>query len=77
MEEKKNEGLSFSEAVEVMRSGREVARAVWGTSSFVLLKAPNEVGLSEPVIVQRLPDASYAVWMPRHADLLAADWRVM
>ena len=78
MEEKKTEGLTFSEAVEAMREGEQVDRPSWMSSMFLTLLKPNQVGgLSEPYIIQRRQDGAFVPWSAPHSDLLAEDWRVL
>ena len=77
MEEKKTEGLTFSEATDAMRGGEQVDRPSWMGSMFLMLRNPDQAGgLSEPFIVLRRRDGMFEPWAPSHSDLLARDWRV-
>jgi hypothetical protein len=71
-------GLTFSEALELLKQGKRVKRAIWGGYWFIPQVTVYVCDVVEEpmsqMIVAAVKDGSYAPATPYQADLLANDW---
>lgn len=82
--------MNFSEALEKLKEGKRIKRAIWGGYWFLsdpgdkvegdvkLSEGQREVFRFKTLIVAKLKDSDeYVPAMPYQADLLAEDWEVV
>lgn len=76
--------MNFSEALEAIKQGKKVKRAIWGgywflsTTGKVFVRDENELLPFNPMIVACLKDnGGYVPATPYQADLLAEDWEIV
>lgn len=78
--------MNFSQALEALKQGKKVKRAIWGgywylKSNVVVDVIPGEsmdsVGVVRTLIVAKLKDGGYAPATPYQGDILAEDWEIV
>lgn len=79
--------MNFGQALEALKAGKKVKRAIWGGYWFIKKTIPVEiipgdsmdsVGCMNVLIVAKLKDnAGYAPATPYQADILAEDWEIV
>jgi hypothetical protein len=81
-----SEGFSFSEALDLLKVGRKVARARWnGKGMWIRTQRPDATSkMSRPYLYieypaghAAYPDGYRGPWLPSQTDLLAEDWFVI
>lgn len=83
----KRAGMNFGEALELLKLGREVARAGWNGKGmwlrifnpyadreFKITEAPDARGTLLPHIVMKTVDNGLVPWLASQTDMLASDW---
>ncbi len=68
------EGLTFGEALEVLKKGGKIRRTIWpnGYVFCVSLKMGDRV--CDPSLVLSTEGRTIIGWLPQFADLVASDW---
>lgn len=79
--------MNFSQALEALKQGKKVKRAVWGGYWFIKKNVAvdiipgdsmDSVGVIREMIVAKLKDnGGYAPATPYQADILAEDWEIV
>jgi hypothetical protein len=70
--------MTFSEALNLLREGRLLAREGWHGSHAVKLYEPGEdTPFTGPFLVIQTEKGEYMPWLAAPADLVALDWHVL
>lgn len=80
-----SEGFSFSEALDLLKVGRKVARAGWNGKGMWLFVVPAEDWAGKdylgrgtlPFIAMKTAQGNFVPWLASQTDLLAEDWFVV
>lgn len=76
MRKNMNKDLSFGDALDLLRSGKKVARRNWnGKGQFLQLQTPDDNSkMNVPYIFITTVDTKQVPWVGSQTDLLAYDW---
>lgn len=68
--------LSFSQALEALKSGAKMTRSGWnGKGMYIELQTPTETSkMTLPYLFMKTVDDQLVPWVASHTDLLANDW---
>ena len=72
-------GLTFGDALSLLKRGTKVARAGWnGKKMWLALQVPDENSkMSLPYIYMKTADDKVVPWLASQSDMLAEDWGVV
>lgn len=70
------ETLSFSKALNILKSGRKVSREGWnGKGQYIEMQNPDiNSKMTEPYLYIKTVDGGLVPWLASQTDLLADDW---
>lgn len=79
--------MNFGEALQALKEGKKVTRAIWGgywrlyPAAMIAMTGiqsqPDGTGIIEDIIVAHLKDGKAAPAQPYQPDLLAEDWQIV
>lgn len=72
-------GLTFGEAIVLLKLGRRVTRAAWnGKGQWIKLQVPDENSkMRKPYIYISPVDGELVPWLASQTDMLAEDWETV
>lgn len=78
-DEQKEDGMNFSDALLIVKSGQHIARKGWnGKGMYLELQTPDANSkMSLPYIYMKTADNHLVPWLAWQTDLLAEDWTVV
>jgi hypothetical protein len=73
-----NLGMSFGDAIEVLKRGLHVTREGWnGKGMYLALQVPDEHSkMTWPYIYMKTAQGALVPWVASQTDILADDWRL-
>lgn len=63
--------MNFSQALELVKENKQVARQLWKGQEYLTIKMPPE---APSVIMMKDTDGALIEWTPLQEDILAEDW---
>ena len=76
-----NTGLNFSQALELLKGGKCIARNGWNGKgmhvTMTKLYTPDNIQVNNDCLLLFNVDHRYNTWIPSITDILAEDWEVI
>ena len=67
--------MNFGQAIEMLKSGKKVAREGWNGKMYLELQRPDEHSkMTLPYIYMRTAQGDFVPWLASQTDMLSEDW---